>query len=157
MDQKISALRTELKSFCSGIQKIESDVGDLNRMLVTYEMSAALSFLPGDQQARSVETTGFLHTQEEAAELSAAPAMATVSTASSQAGSSAILTVARTMGVTDVVKYTSVKSSIGKEAPLTNSDIIKVLGRPLVEGKATILFNIRVPDFKILCYFSYIF
>ncbi|KAK2701669.1 hypothetical protein QYM36_019687, partial [Artemia franciscana] len=137
MDQKISALRTELKSFCSGIQKIESDVGDLNRMLVTYEMSAALSFLPGDQQARSVETTGFLHTQEEAAELSAAPAMATVSTASSQAGSSAILTVARTMGVTDVVKYTSVKSSIGKEAPLTNSDIIKVLGRPLVEATTT--------------------
>ncbi|UNI74076.1 MAG: hypothetical protein [brine shrimp arlivirus 2] len=141
MDQKISALRTEVKATCGGIPKLESQLGDISRMLASFEISMIREQIINTKSGGLARTASYLHTpdefgQSELGSQQLAPAPST-SAAAGRTTSSGL----NPLNISHESSMPSVGNPAIQPKKITSADIAKVLGDPLVKGKPSAIFK----------------
>nr|UNI74141.1 MAG: hypothetical protein [brine shrimp arlivirus 9] len=141
MDQKISALRTEVKATCGGLPKIESQLGDISRMLASFEINMIRNQIISIGSEGGARTTGYLHTPDERSQLDSESQQSVSAPGTSGIASSAVLS-----GLTPLPTAHSASLQVAAKpavAPqkIKSADIVKVLGDPLVPGKPSTIFR----------------
>lgn len=141
MDQKISALRTEVKATCGGIPKIESQLGDISRMLASFEINMIRGQIIGTQPETVARTASYLHTPDELAQPELGSQQRVSAPSTSGAAGYVASSGSNLMRTTQGVSMQSAEKPIVEPKKIKSADIAKVLGEPLVQGKPSTVFR----------------